>query len=280
MLLVCHLFRADPPLSVHPPSKLLSGTALQSPCIWLTHSGLSPPSHPPLRYGLAATHELLARLQCVWISHIHADHHAGLVRVLAARRDVLRERAAPGRGACHPTAAAAAAASIPSLLVIGPRQLRGYLEVYERLEKLHCTFLDCSQTTREAEALSKAELHGNGSAVEGKAMGAVSSLAGGFPLDEGLDLRGRAQLGEVLSAMGLRSLQSVPVIHCDEAFAAVLQAEGEADGEKGEREGEGRGEGARGWKLVYSGDTRPCDALIEAARGATLLIHEVRCGMA
>jgi ribonuclease Z len=31
-------------------------------------------------------------------------------------------------------------------------------------------------------------------------------------------------------------------------------------------------EGAR---VVYSGDTRPCDGLIEAARGADLLIHEV-----
>jgi ribonuclease Z len=31
-------------------------------------------------------------------------------------------------------------------------------------------------------------------------------------------------------------------------------------------------EGAR---IVYSGDTRPCEALAEAARGADLLIHEV-----
>ena len=30
-----------------------------------------------------------------------------------------------------------------------------------------------------------------------------------------------------------------------------------------------------GSRVVYSGDTRPCDALVEAARGAQLLIHEV-----
>jgi ribonuclease Z len=30
-----------------------------------------------------------------------------------------------------------------------------------------------------------------------------------------------------------------------------------------------------GARVVYSGDTRPCEALIEAARGADLLIHEV-----
>ena len=31
------------------------------------------------RYG-AATDEIVAGLKCVWISHIHADHHAGLGR--------------------------------------------------------------------------------------------------------------------------------------------------------------------------------------------------------
>jgi ribonuclease Z len=30
----------------------------------------------------------------------------------------------------------------------------------------------------------------------------------------------------------------------------------------------------QGWKLVYSGDTRPCAALARAGAGATLLIHE------
>ncbi|KZT39457.1 hypothetical protein SISSUDRAFT_984836 [Sistotremastrum suecicum HHB10207 ss-3] len=29
-----------------------------------------------------------------------------------------------------------------------------------------------------------------------------------------------------------------------------------------------------GWSLAYSGDTLPCDALVEGARGATILIHE------
>lgn len=31
------------------------------------------------RYG-AATNAIIAGLKCVWISHIHADHHAGLGR--------------------------------------------------------------------------------------------------------------------------------------------------------------------------------------------------------
>ena len=31
---------------------------------------------------------------------------------------------------------------------------------------------------------------------------------------------------------------------------------------------------AAGWKLVLSGDTRPCARLRDAGRGATLLVHE------
>ena len=59
--------------------------------------------------------------------------------------------------------------------------------------------------------------------------------------------------------MGPVGLESVRVVHCAHAFAVVLR-------------------GAAGWKLVYSGDTRPCDALAAAAKDATVLIHEARHG--
>ncbi|KAL6752937.1 beta-lactamase-like protein [Haematococcus lacustris] len=58
-----------------------------------------------------------------------------------------------------------------------------------------------------------------------------------------------------VSGLGLSSWSTVPVIHCHEAYGLVLEHES-------------------GWKLVYSGDTRPCPALIGAGQGATLLIHE------
>jgi ribonuclease BN (tRNA processing enzyme) len=57
---------------------------------------------------------------------------------------------------------------------------------------------------------------------------------------------------------GGASLTLVPVDHLPpggEAAACVVEIEGA--------------------RIVYSGDTRPCEALIEAARGADLLIHEV-----
>lgn len=50
-------------------------------------------------------------------------------------------------------------------------------------------------------------------------------------------------------------LHTVPVIHIPQSYGIVLNHKD-------------------GWKMVYSGDTRPCPDLIEAGKDATLLIHE------
>jgi ribonuclease Z len=46
------------------------------------------------------------------------------------------------------------------------------------------------------------------------------------------------------------------VLHCRDSFAAVVYL-------------------ANKFKLVYSGDTRPCEQLIHHGRDADLLVHEV-----
>ncbi|CAM6086609.1 unnamed protein product [Calypogeia fissa] len=65
----------------------------------------------------------------------------------------------------------------------------------------------------------------------------------------------RKQLLEVLDAMQLNSMLSVKVFHCHEAYGIIFN-------------------GRQGWKVAYSGDTRPCKQLIEAGHGCTVLIHE------
>lgn len=54
-------------------------------------------------------------------------------------------------------------------------------------------------------------------------------------------------------------------MHCPHAFGVVLKA--------GERINSA-GKFILRWKIVYLGDTRPCLELIEASRGAIVLIHE------
>ena len=50
---------------------------------------------------------------------------------------------------------------------------------------------------------------------------------------------------------------TVPVDHCAEAYGLVLKHQ-------------------RGWKIVYSGDTRPCQALIEAGKSLHMLMFDLQ----
>ena len=68
-------------------------------------------------------------------------------------------------------------------------------------------------------------------------------------------MRDRGVFQQFLAPLGIAHFVSVPVHHCKDAFACVV---GHVDG----------------WRLAFSGDTRPCRAFIEASRGCTLLIHE------
>ena len=62
-------------------------------------------------------------------------------------------------------------------------------------------------------------------------------------------------LNELKNALDLDVIEPVEVVHCRWAYGLSIQHKS-------------------GWKLVYSGDTRPCEKLIESGKDATLLIHE------
>lgn len=80
------------------------------------------------RYGKEGADNAVRNLTCVWISHIQADHHAGLVRILALQQDLLR------------------GVPLVPMLVIGPMQLKRFLDEYQRLEDLNIQFLDSRDT--------------------------------------------------------------------------------------------------------------------------------------
>ena len=69
------------------------------------------------------------------------------------------------------------------------------------------------------------------------------------------------RLPDIASAIGLSHFAAVPVVHCPLSYGFVL-------------EWPLASEGGRSFRLVYSGDTRPCERLEAAGRGADLLIHE------
>jgi len=133
---------------------------------------------------------------CAWISHMHADHHLGLLAIIAHR----------------------AVAAATRLHVVGPKPLGFMLAEF-------------------GDAL------GDGGAFNRAYVFADAEHAhDAWPED-------------VLDALGIKQARSVPVEHCQRAFALVV-------------------DGAAAWRFVYSGDTMPCAALERAGEGATLLVHE------
>jgi ribonuclease Z len=204
------------------------------------------------RFGVnGGVDEVVKSLRCIWISHIHADHHTGLARVLSLRSKLLK-------GTPH-----------KPLFVIGPRPLERFLKAYSTLEELDMQFLDCRHTLKPT-----VEAFLNENATESTVPQLENTLfAPGSRMEnynqKPTNLRDTTALGdfkEVLQESGLEILYSVPVVHCPQAFGVVLKAT--------EKESSA-GKAIPGWKVVYSGDTRPYPTLIDASRDATVLIHEV-----
>ncbi|XP_042454477.1 tRNase Z TRZ3, mitochondrial-like [Zingiber officinale] len=225
------------------------------------------------RFGIKGADDAIKGLKCIWISHIHADHHTGLARILALRGQLLKDVA-------H-----------KPMLVIGPRPLKRFLDAYSRLEDLDMQFLDCRHTLESSmnifeTSLGSSEGHSPENLDKDRVSSAAESVAlhhfgsslfapnskmqsywkrPGGPLDTAAALPILMGLKELLSEAGLEALYSVPVVHCPQAFGVVLKAAERLNI---------MGKTIPGWKLVYSGDTRPCQALVDASRDATLLIHE------
>jgi len=160
-------------------------------------------------YGQTRVNEILASLKCIWLSHIHADHHAGVLKVLHARQQLrlLKEGEGDAQGR---------EVEMEPVVVIGPPAVNSWLDICSQAEStpLHFDFVDMT------------------------------------------DINATRRLGEwAEAALGLTQFVQVPVIHCSRSYGLVIEHQ-------------------CGWKLVYSGDTRPCERLIQEGMGATVLIHE------
>lgn len=156
------------------------------------------------RFGRAKVKDIVCSLACVWVSHIHADHHAGLSRILAARAEWLGP-------------------DCSALPVFGPWCLERILHTTAAMQPMPHLFFNQAGLLAEPQYEPSQEM--------------------------------QAAVSQVKAQLGLRTLQSLLVVHCAHAYAAIL-------------------EGESGWKVVFSGDTRPCEQMVHAAKDATLLIHE------
>lgn len=154
-------------------------------------------------FGRQAGDQIVKDITGVFISHIHGDHHLGVISVLMRIKELKGSESSPKT----------------SPIIIGPRIYGNWLKKYRKnCHNVGFRFMNC-------ECL-----------LESDKMSDLAKKVFGGSLKE-------IQFG------------TVPVIHCASAFGVVLKH-------------------SSGWKIVYSGDTRPCQDLVEAGRYATLLIHE------
>ncbi|XP_074081255.1 zinc phosphodiesterase ELAC protein 2 isoform X2 [Macrotis lagotis] len=152
---------------------------------------------------------ILVNIAAVFVSHIHADHHTGLLNILLQRNRAL---ASMGK-------------SSSPLLLIAPTQVMMWLQQYhdhcqEILGSVNMIPAKCLQTGTEVSKPMVARF--------------ITSLLAKYDLEE---------------------FQTCLVQHCKNAFGCALVHKS-------------------GWKIVYSGDTMPCDSLVQLGKGATMLIHE------
>ena len=88
---------------------------------------------------LGHVRDILRRIRAVWISHPHADHHLGILRLLAERNELLGSREAP-------------------VMVIAPTNLLSFLKEYELVDpqvRGSYVFLDCQDISCKGQSQSR-----------------------------------------------------------------------------------------------------------------------------
>ncbi|XP_077110736.1 zinc phosphodiesterase ELAC protein 2 isoform X2 [Ranitomeya variabilis] len=153
--------------------------------------------------------EVLTRLSAVFISHIHADHHTGLLRLVLERERALASLGKP----------------FSPIMVIGPTILMTWLNQYND---------SCQEVLHNISFIPSWSLMETSEVDCPKTRGLIAAL---------------------LETYRLEKFQTCFVRHCKNAFGCAIVHQS-------------------GWKLVFSGDTMPCDALVRMGKDASLLIHE------
>ncbi|KFO74979.1 Zinc phosphodiesterase ELAC protein 2, partial [Cuculus canorus] len=153
--------------------------------------------------------QVLCNIAAVFVSHMHTDHHSGLLNILMERR---RAFAALGQ-------------AFSPLFLVAPEQIMPWLHEYHN----HCE-----------EILGDIKMISSQSLVKGW---------------ENTKLKAKWFVSSLLESYDLAEFQTCEVLHCRNAFACSVVHKS-------------------GWKIVYSGDTMPCTALVQMGKNATLLIHE------
>lgn len=205
-----------------------------------------------VHYGPDAISDILLNLKVIFISHFHLDHNIGLTEIIYERNKILKRKNL--------------SIEENKLFVIIPVNLLATMEDYsayiQRFEGVNYIISsDLSQKNhhyqQEIKKNEESNLEPNANSEE--------MTTNKFHLDSVLSDTLRkfgnksfdniTKLRQIMEQNNIESIKTVNTLHCEGSNAIILQHK-------------------EGVKLVYSGDTKYCDELINEGKNATILIHE------
>ncbi|KAG0335250.1 hypothetical protein BG004_000073 [Podila humilis] len=151
----------------------------------------------------------IENLKGIFISHLHADHHLGIVTVID-RWNKLRQ------------------ADSEPLYLIAPMRFNTFLQELSDVQDFgyhNVQFIESEDIVHWRDSRDHRKRNA-------------------WPI-----------LSNLLRSSGFRDIRTVDVIHCPWSYGISMTHQS-------------------GWKIVYSGDTRPCKNLVQAGKDATVLLHE------
>ncbi|XP_014614352.1 PREDICTED: ribonuclease Z, mitochondrial [Polistes canadensis] len=153
-------------------------------------------------YGLAKLNHILSTIKAIYVSHMHADHHLGLIGIILARAKVTKE----------------------PIFLLMPDTLKSWMNYcYERYDTIK----------KYVKYIS------NGDLLAHKVMRQHTIL----------------MKQDLCEKLNIKKLETTLVRHCNLSYGIALTFENDK-------------------KVVYSGDTMPCNSIIQLGMNCDLLIHE------
>ncbi|KAK2462756.1 hypothetical protein APHAL10511_005274 [Amanita phalloides] len=182
--------------------------------------------------------QMLRDLKCIFISHIHADHHLGVATILAKRKALDPPPKNP-------------------LYLVTTRAVHLYLRELQELQNLGIA-TEHDVIGNEEPNLGSGVVPIMSEALHWKQQDAYPTsgmwqVGGAEPW---LDLqRSRRLAVGMCQLLGMESFQTVDMFHRTRCYGVVMKHQDD-------------------WGIAFSGDTIPVNALAWAGKNATLLIHE------
>nr|CDS31343.2 zinc phosphodiesterase [Hymenolepis microstoma] len=191
-------------------------------------------------YGIEETHRLLRGLKLILITHMHADHHGGVLTIARKVHELINHK--------------------DGLAVLAPspfwRWVNNYSELFNSSSTKHVRLFCINSVYNDpmpSHAPSASEID-----ASSDQMNPIWQLKNSGP-----DVAAWVTL---LSQLKLK-VEPVKVPHTGTSWGYVIS-----------RPKEGGVDDGALWKVVYSGDTPPCSHLAKAGRDCDLLIHEATMG--